>query len=111
MSATQQDLLDAMDGVVMILDHELCIAQIGRPNWQRFLDDNPALDPAVRSRSKQSVIGHPVTQIFAGDTVRATLEEMFHNVLKGTRPVLSYRLIIAAICRPCAVTCACRSGR
>ncbi len=47
MSVTHQSLLDAMDGVAMILDHELRIIEVGGPNWQKSLDDNPPPSPAV----------------------------------------------------------------
>ena len=88
MSVTQQSLLDAIDGVAMILDHELRISQIGQPNWQRFLEDNPPLDLAAYNRAKQSVIGRPVTEFFAGDTGRSTFADLFKSVLSGTRSVV-----------------------
>lgn len=88
MSVTQQSLLDAIDGVAMILDHELRISQIGRPNWERFLEDNPPQDLAAYKRAKQSVIDRPVTQFFAGDAVRATFADLFKNVLSSTRPAV-----------------------
>ena len=88
MPVTQQRLLDAMDGIAMILDRELRIVQIGEPNWQKFLDDNPPPDPAARARAKQSVLGRPVTEFIAGEAVRATFAELFNSVLGGTRAVV-----------------------
>ena len=88
MSVTHQSLLDAIDGIAMILDYELRISKIGGPNWQRFLDDNPPQDLAAFNRAKQSVIGRPVTEFFAGDAVRSTYADLFKSVLSGTRPVM-----------------------
>jgi hypothetical protein len=85
MSVTHHSLLDAIDGISMILDHELRISQIGRPNWERFLEDNPPEDPEVRNRAKQSVLDRPVTQFFAGDEVRSTFADLFKSILSGVR--------------------------
>lgn len=88
MSVTHQSLLDAMDGITMILDPDLNISQIGRPNWKEFLDNNPPQDPAVRNRSKESVLDRPVTQFIAGHAVRTTFVDLFNSVLTKMRPVL-----------------------
>lgn len=88
MSVTHHSLLDAMDGIAMILDRELRIVQVGEPNWERFLDANPPQDPAARNHSKESVLDRPVTQFIAGNTVRSTFAELFKSVLSGTRPLV-----------------------
>lgn len=88
MTATHQSLLDAMDGITMILDSDLHITQIGEPNWQQFLDDNPPRDETIRSRSSGSVLNRPVTQFIAGDAVRTTFAELFNSVLTKIRPVV-----------------------
>lgn len=88
MSVTHRSLLDAMDGIAMILDHALRIVQIGEPNWQQFLDKNPPKDPATGIRSSQRVLGRPLTQFIAGDAVRTTFAELFDSVLSGARPVV-----------------------
>lgn len=90
MSATVQNLLDAMDGVAMVLDHELRITQIGKHNWQRFVDDNEPQDATIRSLSKQGMFDIPVTQFFAGEPVRALFADLFHSVLNGTRPFVKF---------------------
>lgn len=87
MSVTNQNLLDAMDGIAMILDHELHIVRIGEPNWQQFLDNNPPPDSTARL-SKESVLNRPVTQFIAGDPVRSTFAHLFNTVLSGSRPVV-----------------------
>lgn len=93
MSFTEQDLLDAMDGIILILDHDLRITSLGCPNWQRFLDDNPPQDATVGNRGIQDVLGSLVTQFIAGDVVRETFAELFRSVLSGARPFvqISYR--------------------
>ncbi|WP_209427181.1 hypothetical protein [Pararhodobacter sp. SW119] len=88
MPVTQQNMLDAMDGVVMVLDAALRIKQVGEPNWVRFRDDNPPQDPTAFERSKGSVLDRPITDFFAGDAVRATFTNLFNSVLRGARPLV-----------------------
>jgi hypothetical protein len=88
MGVTHQSLLNAMDGIAMILDHALRITQIGRPNWDRFLDDNPSHDPLSRDRLDENVLGRPVTQFIAGDAIRSTFADLFNSVLSGKRRVV-----------------------
>lgn len=88
MSLTHQSLLDAMDGIAMILDRDLRIVQIGEPNWQKFHDENTPQSLAARNDANESVLGRPVTQFFAGETVRNTFAEIFNKVLSGRRPVV-----------------------
>lgn len=88
MPVTHQGLLDAMDGIAMILERDLRITGIGVPNWHKFLQDNLPADPADRDHSHESVLDRPVTQFFAGDAVRSTFAELFDSVLRGARPVV-----------------------
>ncbi len=88
MSVTHQNLLDAMDGITMILDSDLRIAQIGEPNWRQFLEDNPPQDPADQNRSNESVLDRSVMQFFAGDAVRTIFTDLFNNVLSKKRSVV-----------------------
>lgn len=90
MYVTQQNLLDAMDGIAMVLDRELRITRIGRPNWQRFLDDNPPRDSVDPDRAQASVLGRPVMEFIAGDEVRGIFAELFSSVLDGKRPALRF---------------------
>lgn len=90
MPVTHQSLLNAMDGITMILDSDLHIAGIGEPNWQQFLDENPPQDPAVRSRSSESVIDRPVTQFIAGEAIRTAFADLFNSVLTRTRPYVQF---------------------
>lgn len=88
MTVTQQELLDAMDGIVMLIDRGLRIVRIGSPNWQRFMDDNLPQDRTDRERSGEAVLWRPVTEFFAGDTVREVFAELFDSVLSGARPIV-----------------------
>lgn len=87
-SPTHQSLLDAMDGIAMILDHDLRITRIGVPNWHASLNENPPPDPAVCNPSSEDALGRPVTDFFVGDVVRATYATLFNQVLSGARPVV-----------------------
>lgn len=88
MSLTHQSLLDAMDGIAMILDRELRVTLIGGPNWQKSIDDGSSHDPAARKLAKGNVLGQPVTEFFAGHVVRTTYAELFNKVISGMRPVV-----------------------
>ncbi len=90
MSGTEQSLLDAMDGIAMILDRDLCILRLGEPNWQQFLDENPPSERDAHIHAKQDVHERPVTQFFAGNAVRATFAALFHSVMNGDRPVVQF---------------------
>lgn len=88
MSLTYQSLLDAMDGIAMILDQKLSIVRVGEPNWQAFQGENAPHGPAVCKGTGASVLNRPVTQFIIGDTVRTTFEDLFNGVLTGTRPAI-----------------------
>jgi hypothetical protein len=77
-----------MDGVAMILDEDLRIAQVGRPNWKAFFESNPPPSIAPQTRPGEKFIGHPVTQFFAGEEVRLIFGDLFRSVLDGARPVV-----------------------
>jgi hypothetical protein len=88
LSVTHQNLLDAMDGIAMILDAELRIIRVGGPNWQKFFDDNPPQSLTVCNRSADSMLNRPVTQFFAGDALRKTFTDLFNSVISGTRSLV-----------------------
>jgi hypothetical protein len=101
MPITCQSLLDAMDGIVMILDRDLRISRIGGPNWERFLEANRPSDLKGSDCSKASVLDRPVLQFIAGTSVRSTYAELFNSVLSGTRPLvqIDYRCDAPALRR------------
>ena len=86
MSVNSQSLLDAMDGIALILDADLRIIQLGDPNWQEFLSDNPPPDRALYAGSGMNVLNRRITDFFAGEEVRQTFANLFNKVLLGARP-------------------------
>ena len=77
---TPQDLLDAMDGVALLLDGELRIAAVGWGNWDRFLRDNGG--PAY---AWEEVVGRHIQDFFTAGEVRDTYRHVFERVLKAER--------------------------
>ncbi|WP_421861245.1 hypothetical protein [Parvibaculum sp.] len=72
MAITFQNLLDAIEGIAMILDRDLNISRVGGPNWERFFEANRPSDLTDSDFSKASVLDRPVLQFFAGTSVRST---------------------------------------
>lgn len=75
-----QNLLDAMDGVSLLLDRELRIAAVGWPNWDDFLSRNGGPD-----QSRHKIVGRHVCDFFTGDEVRETFRRAFEHVLTSER--------------------------
>lgn len=88
MSITHQSLLNAMDGIAMILDDQLRITDVGEPNWGRSFEENPPQHPTARNHSNESVLDQPVTEFITGDAVRETFATLFNSVLTGARPFI-----------------------
>lgn len=87
MAVTDQDILDAMDGIAMILDHELRIIRVGWPNWRQFLDDNPP-QTQTGPQPTEDMLGRKITDFIIGETVRSAFASQFQGVLSGMRPFL-----------------------
>lgn len=85
---TRQELLDAMDGIVMIIDRQLRIVQVGAPNWRQFMAGNPLREAADEACTAQSVLQGRITQFFAGSRVRDVFTDLFESVLGGARRVV-----------------------
>ncbi|MEI4263631.1 hypothetical protein [Roseovarius sp. D0-M9] len=90
MTVSHQSLLDAMDGITMVLDSDLHIAQIGEPNWLQFFEDNAPQDKDAQDRSNKIVLDQPVTQFIAGDAVRRTFTDLFNSVLSKKRAAVQF---------------------
>lgn len=75
-----QALLDAMDGVTLLLDAELRIAAVGWPNWDGFLRENDG--PAY---ARDEIVGRPIYDYFTEGEVRETYRRAFEHVLTGER--------------------------
>ena len=80
-----QRLLDAMDGTALVLDADLRILRIGRPNWTRFLEDNRGRQDTSVTGSIAATIGQPITAFMAGERIRETFAALFLSVLHGRR--------------------------
>ena len=77
---TPQDLLDAMDGVSLLLDGELRIAAVGWRNWDQFLRENNG--PLY---AREGVLGRRIQDFFTAGEVRDTYRHVFESVLRGDR--------------------------
>ena len=77
---TPQNLLDAMDGVCLLLDGELRILAVGWPNWDRFLRENDGPD-----YQREQVLGRRIHDFFTEGEVRDTYKRVFEHVLTGRR--------------------------
>ena len=84
---TPQEILDALDGVSLILDADLTVTALGRRNWQRFWCLNGG------QGAPQDPLGCDITGFFTEGEVRDTFRLLFQKVLCGDRGVvrLDYR--------------------
>lgn len=74
-----QRLLDAMDGIAILIDPDLRVLAYGEPNWTDFWRRNGG-DP-----DRGDFRGTDITEAFSEGDVRATYRQVFHDVLKGRR--------------------------
>jgi len=81
----QQAILNAMDGVSLVLGARLCIVQVGTPNWQEFFEQNVSDDAKHLKQTPEAVIGQPITDFFSGERVRSAYATLFQDILKGQR--------------------------
>jgi hypothetical protein len=71
MFVNSQDILEAMDGIAILLDRSLIVRRIGWRNWYSFWTANGG---AVNTAN---VVGRDITDFFSEGEVRDT----FHNLL------------------------------
>lgn len=84
---TSQEILDALDGVSLVLDANLIVTAVGRRNWNRFWRLNGGMgDP-------QDPVGRDITSFFTEGAVRDTFRLLFQRVLWDGQGVarLDYR--------------------
>ncbi|HMA13626.1 MAG: hypothetical protein ACM35H_02565 [Bacteroidota bacterium] len=81
-----ESLLDAMEGVVYLLDRDGIIAAVGREGWRRFAQDNdtPALAEA------DAVVGQPLLSFIRGEAVRRAYEGYLDALRSGRRRGISF---------------------
>lgn len=78
-----QDVLEAMDGVVLLLDRDLKIRAIGEKNWRGFWCSNSSLEPP-------QVLGTCILNGFSQGVVRDTYRELFEDVFHKRRDVVEF---------------------
>lgn len=74
-----QDILEAMDGVVLLIDRDLVVRRVGWRNWNEFWARNGGAGDAA------TVLGRDVTSFFSAGEVRDTYRKLFLGVMAGTR--------------------------
>ena len=78
-----QTILDAMDGVALVLDRGLRIAAVGWPNWDTFLAENDG-----EARPRDAIVGRPIVDFITEGPARETYGRLFADVLRRARPAL-----------------------
>jgi hypothetical protein len=74
-----QDLLEAVDGVALLLDRDLIVRRVGWRNWNEFWTRNGGAGDGA------TVLGCDVTGFFSEGEVRDTYRQLFLGVMAGTR--------------------------
>lgn len=74
---TAQDILDAMDGVALVVDADLIVTAAGRRNWDRMWR---LQSPGV---PVQDPVGRRITEAMSEGVIRDTFRLLFHRVLSG----------------------------
>lgn len=75
-----QDILEAIDGVALIIDQNLIVRRIGWRNWLSFSAKNGGLV------NQPAVLGRVITDFFTEGEVRDTYSKLFFDVLARRRP-------------------------
>ncbi len=81
MSLQVQNLLNAMDGVSLILDTHLRITHVGERNWDDFFQQNAPEDLTSQATSAHEVIGQDFMSYVMGNTVKSTYTSLFNRVI------------------------------
>jgi hypothetical protein len=75
----RQDILDAMGGIALVLDHDLCVVAGGWQNWSSFWRDNGGAGPAPR------ILGCDLTEGFTPAPLRAGFRAALMALAAGER--------------------------
>lgn len=78
-----QTILDAMDGVALVLDPGLRIAAVGWPNWDAFLAENEG-----ERRPREAILGRPFVDFITQGPLRDAYARVLADVLGRARPAL-----------------------
>ncbi len=82
MSVNSQDILEAMDGIVILMDRSLIVRRIGWRNWNGFWIANGGAVDAV------NVVGRDITDFFTEGEVRDTYHELLLQVSERKRRLI-----------------------
>jgi hypothetical protein len=74
-----QNILEAMEGLALILDRNLIVRNVGWRNWNAFWTKNGGVGDAA------TVLGRDITDFISKGEVRDTYRQMFLGVMAGTR--------------------------
>lgn len=74
-----QALLEAMDGIALLIDRNLRVTAVGRSNWDRFWKENGGAE------GRHAVVGDDVTMSFSRGVVRDTYRKLLAEVLDTKR--------------------------
>lgn len=87
MSVSLQDILEAMDGIALLIDRDLIVRRVGRRHWDQFWSRNGGLPTDV------GIIGRDITASFSEGEVRDTYHKLFIEMLEGKRGLvrIAYR--------------------
>ena len=104
MSLNSQDMLEAMDGIALLIDTDLVVRHIGEGHWNDFWKKNGG------DRAPLGVVGRDITEFFSKGQVRDVYRKLFLDVARSARravkinyrcdsPVLrrSMRLTVTAV--------------
>lgn len=83
MTTDFEALLDAIDGVALVIDRDMKVQSVGTRNWEAFWCENGGAPPG-----EASIIGSTVTDAFTPGSVRNTFRQMFAELFAGQRASL-----------------------
>lgn len=79
MDVTYLDMLEAMDGISMLIDRDLVVIGIGWRNWNSFWVKNSG------GANSPTVMGREVTALFSEGEVRDTYRKLFSDIAAQRR--------------------------
>lgn len=82
MSLHSQDILEAMDGIAILMDRSLIVRHIGWPNWNSFWTANGGVADSA------DVVGHDITDFFSSGEVRDTYRKLLLQVTERRRHLI-----------------------
>jgi hypothetical protein len=100
MSVSSQDLLEAIDGVALLIDHNLIVQRIGWRNWNSFWTMNGG------AHTPADVVGRDLTDFFSEGQVRDSFRTLLLQLVQGKRHVIqtNYRCDSPALRRSMRLT-------